>query len=199
MTSINDIALYMSQCVNCQTTAPSREACISNECACFTMAKNVTRKCVALSRPAAERNEWVDGEGRELPDEILSEEDLIKIDQAWENHKARLPVAKMKNNNMEGLLCLIEMEPNCTVEVGQPLYAGPKVAEGRTASPSQQDDAVDEEMLIWSRSILDDLEADNKSAALSKLMSFLRTSSISASPSPQADSEIVTTKQNRPS
>lgn len=59
--------------------------------------------------------------------QIFSNEDLRMIDQAWENHKASLPVAVVINDNQLGRTAIIEItiDPP-TLQVGTKLYAGPK-------------------------------------------------------------------------
>lgn len=57
----------------------------------------------------------------------LSARDLSMVDQAWENHKAAVPVATVINDNQPGRTAIIEIrkEPP-TLAVGTELYEGPK-------------------------------------------------------------------------
>jgi hypothetical protein len=73
-------------------------------------------------------------------DEPLSDRDHAMIDQAWENHKAALPVATVINDNQPGRTAIIEItiDPP-TLPVGTKLYAGPKMVD---APPAPADDAA---------------------------------------------------------
>lgn len=61
--------------------------------------------------------------------EPLSDDDKRLIDQAWETHKAGLPVAVVINDNQPGRTAIIEIskEPP-TLTVGTKLYAAPVIA-----------------------------------------------------------------------
>lgn len=60
-------------------------------------------------------------------DDPLSARDLTMMDQAWENHKAALPVATVINDNQPGRTAIIEItiDPP-TLGLGTKLYASPK-------------------------------------------------------------------------
>lgn len=61
--------------------------------------------------------------------EPLSDDDKRMIDQAWETHKATLPVARVVDDNQPGRTAIIEIskEPP-TLAVGTKLYAAPVVS-----------------------------------------------------------------------
>jgi hypothetical protein len=65
-----------------------------------------------------------------MPSDIvtLDAHDLDLIDQAWENHKAGLPVAVVIDDNQPGRTAIIEItvEPP-TLVVGTKLFAAPKM------------------------------------------------------------------------
>lgn len=62
-------------------------------------------------------------EHRMMCDAELSANELAMIDQAWENHKAAIPVATVINDNQPGRTAIIEIskEPP-TLTVGTRLY-----------------------------------------------------------------------------
>lgn len=89
--------------------------------------------------------------------EPLSTRDLAMIDQAWENHKAALPVATVINDNQPGRTAIIEItiDPP-TLPVGTKLYAGPKMFELLSSlTPAQQ--AVDVEAVKHAQPAIDNL------------------------------------------
>ena len=58
----------------------------------------------------------------------LSPAELNMINQAWENHKAAIPVAVVTNDNQPGRTAIIEITTTPpTLKVGTALYAAPKV------------------------------------------------------------------------
>jgi hypothetical protein len=79
-------------------------------------------------------------------DDGLSAKDLCAIDQAWENHKAALPVAVVINDNQPGRKAIIEItiDPP-TLGVGTKLYAEPKAID--PLQPAQSAPANDAERI----------------------------------------------------
>lgn len=71
----------------------------------------------------------------------LSARDQSMIDQAWEVHKAAMPVATVINDNQPGRTAIIEIskEPP-TLVVGTKLYAAPQMV---PIVPTDDNDALD--------------------------------------------------------
>jgi hypothetical protein len=110
---------------------PSESTPAPAKCGCgeFCQDLGVDSGCRYISNPPAPAD-----------DEPLSARDHAMIDQAWENHKAALPVATVINDNQPGRTAIIEItiDPP-TLPVGTKLYAGPKMVE---LQPAPADDAA---------------------------------------------------------
>lgn len=90
----------------------------------------VTGSCQTVFECIDAVDAWHESQGIVQPDDPedeLTPADLAQIDQAWENHKAALPVAVVINNNQPGRTAIIEITVDPpTLNVGAKLYAEPK-------------------------------------------------------------------------